>query len=275
MARTDPILSRLRWFLLAMVAVMALGAAGVVFLEGLSLTDAIYFSVVTVATVGYGDITPKSDVGKLLAMALILGGVGSFTGLVANATEWLVSRQARQVRRLKRNVVRGVFFAELGTELLLLCAHRDPALPGFRQKLQVDGHWKPADFDRALAELDGLGLTIDETALDAVEFRRLLSPKGDLILRLLENPSLLEHEEFTELILAVGHLEDELSHRHDLSTLSDADRYHLAGDVKRVYLLLVRQWLPYMRHLKENYPYLFSLAVRINPFKIDPRAEFD
>ncbi|MFH1059373.1 MAG: potassium channel family protein [Pseudomonadota bacterium] len=275
MPRTDPILSRLRWFLFAMVAVMALGAAGVVHLEGLSLTDAVYFSVVTVATVGYGDITPKTGVGKILAMLLILGGVGSFTGLVANATEWLVSRQARQVRRLKRNVVRGVFFAELGTELLLRCARLDPNLPQFRQKLLVDGHWKPGDFDRALTGLDSLGLAIDETALDATAFQRLLSPKGDLILRLLENPSLLEHEEFTELILAVGHLEDELSHRHDLNALSGSDRFHLSGDVKRVYLLLVRQWLPYMRHLKDNYPYLFSLAVRINPFKTDPRAEID
>lgn len=275
MPRADPILSRLRWFLAAMIAVMALGAAGVVFLEDLSLTDAVYFSVVTVATVGYGDITPKTSAGKYLAMLLIMGGVGSFTGLVANATEWLVSRQARQVRRLKRNVVRGVFFAELGTELLLLCARLDPNLPQFRQKLLVDGHWKDADFDRALLALDGLGLAVDETALDPLDFQRLLSPKGDLILRLLENPSLLEHEEFTELILAVGHLEDELSHRRNLGGLGHSDRNHLAGDVKRVYLLLVRQWLPYMRHLKSNYPYLFSLAVRINPFKTDPRAEFD
>lgn len=275
MPRPDPILSRLRWFLAAMIAVMALGAAGVVFLEDLTPVDAVYFSVVTVATVGYGDITPKTEAGKYLAMLLILGGVGSFTGLVANATEWLVSRQARQVRRLKRNVVRGVFFAELGTELLLRCARLDPNLPQFRQKLLVDGHWKQADFDRALAGLDQLGLSVDEAALDPAEFQRLLSPKGDLILRLLENPSLLEHEEFTELMLAVGHLEDELSHRRDLSELGHADRSHLSGDVKRVYLLLVRQWLPYMRHLKESYPYLFSLATRINPFKSDPRAEFE
>jgi len=33
--------------------------------------------------------------------------------------------------------------------------------------------------------------------------------------------------------------------------------------------LLVHQWLDYMKHLKDNYPYLFSLAMRANPFDQD------
>jgi len=45
---------------------------------------------------------------------------------------------------------------------------------------------------------------------------------------------------------------------------------HLAHDVARAYSFLVREWLAYMKHLKDNYPYLFSLAIRTNPF--DPQA---
>jgi uncharacterized membrane protein YgdD (TMEM256/DUF423 family) len=41
---------------------------------------------------------------------------------------------------------------------------------------------------------------------------------------------------------------------------------HLANDVKRAYVLLSQQWLDYMKHLKENYPFLFSLAMRTNPY---------
>jgi hypothetical protein len=41
-------------------------------------------------------------------------------------------------------------------------------------------------------------------------------------------------------------------------------------DIKRTYVALIDRWLPYMKHLKETYPYLFSLAVRTNPF--DPEA---
>ena len=38
------------------------------------------------------------------------------------------------------------------------------------------------------------------------------------------------------------------------------------GDINRVYAILVREWIHYLRHLKERYPYLFSFAVRTNPF---------
>ncbi|HUO77263.1 MAG TPA: hypothetical protein VMU21_06765, partial [Thermodesulfovibrionales bacterium] len=74
------------------------------------------------------------------------------------------------------------------------------------------------------------------------------------------------HESFTELLLAVFHLVEELVVREDVTSLPDADRHHIAGDIKRAYILLVQQWLEYMGHLRDHYPYLFSLAIRINPF---------
>ena len=52
------------------------GAAGFVVLEGMSWLDAIYLSVSTISTVGFGDITPLTGPGKLFAIALIVGGVG-------------------------------------------------------------------------------------------------------------------------------------------------------------------------------------------------------
>ena len=89
------------------------------------------------------------------------------------------------------------------------------------------------------------------------------------MLRLLENPNLLEHEEFTELLRTVFHVAEELGERTALNDLPDTDIKHLSGDVRRAYVHLVHQWLDYMRHLKANYPYLFSLAIRRNPFDKD------
>ena len=40
--------------------------------------------------------------------------------------------------------------------------------------------------------------------------------------------------------------------------------------MQRGYVLLIKEWLAYMAHLKTSYPYLFSLALRTNPF--DPFA---
>ena len=47
--------------------------------------------------------------------------------------------------------------------------------------------------------------------------------------------------------------------------MSQLDRDHLCGDMKRVFGLLAAEWLHYMSHLRHDYPYLFSLAVRMNP----------
>jgi voltage-gated potassium channel len=53
------------------------------FVEGWSLLDAAYFSVVTIATVGFGDITPHTDLGKIFTIFYIFAGIGLFTSAVA------------------------------------------------------------------------------------------------------------------------------------------------------------------------------------------------
>jgi len=86
------------------------------------------------------------------------------------------------------------------------------------------------------------------------------------MLRLFEDPYLLEHQSFTGLLRAVLHLKEELLHQESLEELSAEEYKHLSGDIRRVYILLVHEWLDYMKYLKKNYPYLFSLAIRTNPF---------
>ena len=83
---------------------------------------------------------------------------------------------------------------------------------------------------------------------------------------LLSSPLTLSHEAFTELLRAVFHLKEALLHRTGFVELPEADIRHLAGDAGRVYPLLARQWLQHLEYLRKNYPYLFSLAVRTNPF---------
>ena len=50
--------------------------------EGWSLLDAAYFSVVTIATVGFGDITPKTGLGKIFTIGYIFAGIGIFVSAV-------------------------------------------------------------------------------------------------------------------------------------------------------------------------------------------------
>ncbi len=62
-----------------LAACLAAGTAGYHFIEGWSLWDSLYMTVITVATVGYGEVHPLSHAGRAFTMLLILGGIGLFT----------------------------------------------------------------------------------------------------------------------------------------------------------------------------------------------------
>jgi voltage-gated potassium channel Kch len=60
--------------------------------EGWRLLDAAYFSVVTMATVGFGDLAPKTDVGKVFTVFLILFGIGLFVASASAFADHVVRR---------------------------------------------------------------------------------------------------------------------------------------------------------------------------------------
>jgi len=183
-----------------------------------------------------------------------------------------VARQReREEIRQKLNMVVGAFFSEAGTSLLGKLAVADSSLPDVRDDLVPRMNWKPADYSVARQAFRAHQVTIDLTACDLGELKGLLSQKKSYMLGLLGNQSLLEHEQFSDLLWAVTHVAEELEARDDLSALPRPDAAHLAGDVKRAYLLLGEVWIEYLQHLQTNYPYLFSLAVRTNP--LDPTAQ--
>jgi voltage-gated potassium channel len=74
--------SELAKVLLVALATVLSGAYALAAVEGDSLgsgVDALWWSVVTVTTVGYGDVVPQSDVGRLVAAMLMVFGVGVFS----------------------------------------------------------------------------------------------------------------------------------------------------------------------------------------------------
>lgn len=261
---------RLRLYLVVFTALLLSGILGFMFMEHLSLVDSIYFSVVTMATVGYGDIHPQSTGGKILALILIVGGVGTFLGIVANITDTFLKRREESFRRQKINMVAGLFFSELGTGLLRQFTQLDPEIDILQEILKVSNEWTNEDFRKTSKTINKHRFTVDSRQGDLLAMREYLQNRASFLLRMLENPMLQEHGNFPDLLRAIFHLRDELLNRMDLSELSDTDRQHLEGDIVRSYKLLVVEWLSYMRYLKDNYGYLLSLAMRVNPF--DPKA---
>jgi hypothetical protein len=191
--------------------------------------------------------------------------------LVTLVLHELLHRREKQTMFKKLNMVMGVFFTELGTDLLKIFSTFDPRAFEISDKLIVTVGWSEKEFAKAMVDIKKHGCDIDVNKGDLEAMKQLLVSKRQFLLNLIENPNLLEHESFTDLLWAVFHLTEELIHRKILTSLPDNDYKHLTGDTYRAYRLLVIEWLSYMEHLKSDYPYLFSLAVRTNPF--NPAAE--
>ena len=88
-----------------LVLLLILIASGTVFystVEGWNWFDALYFCIITLATVGYGDFAPKTVWGKAFTMVYIFVGLGLFVAAIRDiADDLLENRQKRRNRRKK------------------------------------------------------------------------------------------------------------------------------------------------------------------------------
>ena len=181
----------------------------------------------------------------------------------------LLEARERKERLEKMNMVIGLFFSEIGTQLLRDIAGRDSQIAGVRAKLARAGELSPDDFEKLKATLAEYPYSPEMRPGDLAALKAMLIAHRGFLVRLLENPTLLEHEAFTNALRATFHLTEELDYRPSFERLPEADVAHLNGDVKRAYGELVQEWLDYMGYLKGHYPYLFSLALRTNPFDVN------
>jgi len=67
--------------------------------EGWRLLDAFYFSVITLATVGYGDFTPQTDLGKIFTVMYIFLGLGILIGFVTPIGEYLIDKRTQRIEK--------------------------------------------------------------------------------------------------------------------------------------------------------------------------------
>lgn len=191
--------------------------------------------------------------------------------LVVLVIERLLNQREKRLLFHKLNMVIGTFFSEVGLELMRRFSQFIPNAKNLAGELEIKSSWTPKDFQKAAQRVEKFALKPRVDSSSLIELRDFLSSKRDFLLRLLENPNLIEHDRFTDLLWAVFHLAEELAIRKDqISSLPPPDREHLAGDLKRAYSMLVREWIYYASHLHKSYPFLFSLAARINPFSQAP-----
>ncbi|MBN1432998.1 MAG: hypothetical protein JW931_09535 [Methanomicrobiaceae archaeon] len=189
--------------------------------------------------------------------------------LVTLVINRLLTIRSQREKLRKMNMVIGTFFSEAGNELISLFTGCDPECGRISDNLNITNEWNLKTFSEAKKKAESFDYSAEISPDGLISLERYLTVKRDFLLRLLENPVLLENESFTELLRSVFHLAEELGYRDDFNTLPESDIIHLNGDINRVYGRIVVSWIDYMEYLYENFPYLFSLQMRINPFDAD------
>jgi hypothetical protein len=187
--------------------------------------------------------------------------------LVVIIIERVLARREMQAKLEKLNMVVGAFFSEVGNHLLQDLIRHFNNREEISSHLNVAADWTKKDFQKAVKFADHLKVEVDCRDLDLGKLKAFLVEKRTFLLTLLENPNLLEHDRFTDLLWAVTHLDEELEARTSFVGLPDKDLEHLAIDIQRMYDHLASEWLDYVQHLQSKYPFLFSLVLRTHPFQ--------
>lgn len=92
------------WFTILTVII---GALGFSIIENKSFSDGLWWSFVTVTTVGYGDMSPTTGIGRLLASLLMLIGIG-FLGMLTGAISTFFINYQVSNRSLKENTIESI-----------------------------------------------------------------------------------------------------------------------------------------------------------------------
>ncbi len=160
--------------LLALIAIVS-GTGFYSIVEGLRLVDALYLSVATLATVGYGDVTPQTDAGKLFTVVYMLVGVGILLAFVTTlATKMSQTpalhphehRSPRVAPSRTRDATETLVMEAMGGPPLTvgdylreLVARLRTALGDELLGVYAGGSFALGDFDQSLSDLDVAAVT--------------------------------------------------------------------------------------------------------------------
>ena len=141
-------------------------------------------------------------------------------GFIANSIEYLIAQRERKLRVKKLNMIIGVFFTEVGTNLLKKFSAQDPVVEEIRSALLVSDNWSDSEFSHSDAVLKNHIPQLNSRTIDLGELREFLIRYKGFNLSLLENPQLIEHENFIPLLLEIFDGRIEHTEETDRSSLS-------------------------------------------------------
>ncbi|KZX10837.1 hypothetical protein [Methanobrevibacter curvatus] len=199
--------------------------------------------------------------------------------IVVLFVEDIIDRKEKEMIIEKMDMLMSVFFSEIGDKLLTNFSKIDQHNEKIHQTLLKIKNSTNKEIKQYLKNLRtqthefSLVLPKENEKEFLLSLQKLLKEKRYFLVRMLENPNLLEKDSLSDLLLAIFHLDEELEKREIESIIYKSDIQHLIGDIDRVYFALIYEWITHLYYLKLNYPYMFHLALRTNPFDKDATIE--
>jgi voltage-gated potassium channel len=89
---------RLDRVLLALLVITLVGMLGIAYFDSLSFADSLWWTIVTITTVGYGDIYPASFGGRIVGVLLMLFGIGFLGMLTATLASTFIEERRQEER---------------------------------------------------------------------------------------------------------------------------------------------------------------------------------
>ena len=97
----DPV-RRIILSFIALILIVTLGTLGYMMLEGWGVLDALYMSVITLATIGFKEVHDLSDLGKIFTIVLIVFGVSTLGYLVSSMVQLMFEGQIQRIYGRKK-----------------------------------------------------------------------------------------------------------------------------------------------------------------------------
>jgi len=186
--------------------------------------------------------------------------------LISFILEKYLNKREKQVKFRKLQVVISAFYADVGTSLIQNFSFFNTNFKSLKKEFDFEQELIHPEKLKKMDFASNFDYAMDSRVGDLSDLKNFLMTKKSYILSMFENPNLLEHDHFTDMLWSVYHVLDELENRSTLTGLPENDMNHLSLDIERAYELVIKEWVEYMIHLKKEYPYLFSLAIRKSPF---------
>lgn len=174
--------------------------------------------------------------------------------------EKLIDYRAKKDRIEKINMLVGIFFTEVGGKLMHFIIDADKDAKNYITNFE--------DLNKIKKCLYEYNYKVDMKYIDLCAIKNILVEHNNLFVTLISNESILQHQIFTDLLMSVIHLRDEIIFMEKDNGL-ELNINHLENDVIRVYKNISIQWISYLEYLQKSYPFLYNNAIRVNPFKFD------